>query len=178
VLGSLAASLVVLAMVGAAPAGRGGHRAERETLRRTQQLLDRLQQKDTEAIAATLHPEVTFTHPLSLSGKREDAVRRQGKDEVLGYLGGAFTLMDRIRFTNQRVSVAGGGGTAFAQADGDLTTADGRPYQNVYLFRIDWSSDRIIAIEEYANPLTFCQTFNNPLCAGRPANGDQRTPGG
>jgi hypothetical protein len=37
-------------------------------------------------------------------------------------------------------------------ADGDITTANGRPY-------------RIIAIEEYANPLTFSQTFPNPLCA-------------
>jgi ketosteroid isomerase-like protein len=155
-------------------AGLGGHRAERDTLRRTQQFLDRFEQKDTEAIAATLHPEVAFTHPLSLSGKRTDAARWQGKDAVLGYLGGAFTKMDRVRFINQRLSVAAGGETAFVQADGDLTTADGRPYQNVYVFRIDWRDGRIIAIEEYANPLTFCQTFTNPLCAGQPATGDQR----
>ncbi len=152
--------------------GHGGHRAERETRRRAQQFLHHLEHKGTEAIAATLHPEITFTHPLSLSGKREVAVRCQGTDRVLGYLGGAFTMMDRIRFTNQRISVAAGGGTAFVQADGDLTTSDGRPYQNVYIFRIDWRGDRIIAVEEYANPLTFCQTFNNPLCAGRPASGD------
>lgn len=93
---------------------------------------------------------------------------------MLGYLGDAFTMMDRIRFTNQRVSVAAGGGTAFIQADGDLTTADGRPYKNVYIFRIDWRDDRIIAIEEYANPLTFCQTFHNPLCARQPTSGDWR----
>ena len=136
-------------------------RAERETRRRTQQFLAHFEQKDTEAIAATLHPEITFTHPLSLSGKREDAARWQGTDRVLGYLGGAFTKMDRIRFANQRISVAAGGGTAFVQADGDLTTSDGRPYQNVYIFRVDWRGDRIIAVEEYANPLTFCQTFNN-----------------
>jgi ketosteroid isomerase-like protein len=178
VLGSLTTSLAVLAVAAAAPAGRGGHRAERETRRRAQEFLDRLEQKDTDAIAATLHPEVTFSHPLSLSGKRADAVRWQGKDRVLGYLGGASMMMDRIRFTDQRLSVAAGGGTAFVQADGDLTTADGRPYQNVYIFRIDWRGDRVIAIEEYANPLTFCQTFNNPLCAGRPASGDQRTAGG
>jgi ketosteroid isomerase-like protein len=141
-------------------------RDEHETVRRTQQLLDRIEQKDTEAVAATLHPQVMLAHPLALSGNRNDAVRWQGKDQVLGYFGGAFTMMGRIRFANRRVSVAGGGATSFVQADGDLTTADGRPYQNVYIFRIDWRGGRAIAIEEYANPLTFCQTFNNPQCGG------------
>jgi ketosteroid isomerase-like protein len=149
--------------------------SQHETLRRAQQFLDHFERKSTEEIAATLHPEVTFAHPLSLSGKREDAARWQGKDQVLGYIGGAFTKMDRIRFTNRRISVADGGGTAFVQADGDLTTSDGRPYQNVYIFRVDWRGDRIFAVEEYANPLTFCQTFDNPLCAGRPASGDQHS---
>ena len=137
----------------------------RETRRRTQQLLDRMEQRDIDAVAATLHPHVTLAHPLSLSGNRNDAARWQGKDQVLGYFGGAFTMMDRIRFTNPRISVATSGETSFVQADGDITTADGRPYQNVYIFRIDWHGALAITIEEYANPLTFCQTFNNPLCA-------------
>lgn len=143
-----------------------GSLAERETRRRTQQFLDGIEQKDPEAVAATLHPQITLTHPLSLSGNRNDAARWHGTDQVLGYFRGAFTMMDRVRFTNRRVSVAAGGETSFVQADGDLTTADGRPYQNVYIFRIDWHGGRAIAVEEYANPLTFCQTFNNPLCAG------------
>jgi ketosteroid isomerase-like protein len=141
-------------------------RDERETLRRTQQLLDCIEQKDTDAVAATLHPEIVLAHPLALSGNRNDAVRWQGKEQVLGYFGGAFTMMGRIRFTNRRVSVAHRGGTSFVQADGDLTTAGGRPYQNVYIFRIDWRGGRAIAIEEYANPLTFRQTFGNPPDSG------------
>ena len=82
-------------------------------------------------------------------------------------------MMDRIRFTNPRISVAASGETSFVQADGDITTADGRPYQNVYIFRIDWHGAQAIVIEEYANPLTFSQTFN--------ISGDDRptpTPGG
>jgi ketosteroid isomerase-like protein len=137
---------------------------ERETLRWTQQLLDRIEQKDTEALAAALHPLVVLAHPLALSGDRNDAARWQGKDQVLGYFRGAFTMMGRIHFINRRVSVTGGGRTSFVQADGDLTTADGRLYENVYVFRIDWRGGRASAIEEYANPLTFCQTFHNPLC--------------
>jgi ketosteroid isomerase-like protein len=139
---------------------------ERETRRRTQQFLDCIEHKDAEAVAAALHPRVMLAHPLSLSGKRTDAARWQGKDQVVGYFDGAFAMMGRIRFINRRVSVADGGGTSFVQADGDITTADGRPYRNTYIFRIDWRGGRAIAIEEYANPLTFCQTFNNPLCGG------------
>lgn len=137
-----------------------------------------MEQKDTEAVAAALHPQVTLTHPLALSGKRDDAARWQGREQVLGYIGQAFRMIERIRFTNRRVSITADG-TAFIQADGEMATADGRPYQNVYIFRIDWHGGRAIAIEEYANPLTFCQTFNNPLCDGDgQTSGDQRTPGG
>jgi ketosteroid isomerase-like protein len=146
-------------------------RDERETRRRTQHLLDCIEHKDTEAVAATLHPEVMLAHPLSLSGNRNEAARWQGKDHVLGYFDGAFTMMGRIRFINRRVSIADGGAPAFVQADGDITTADGRPYQNRYIFRIEWRGGRAIAIEEYANPVTFCQTFNNPLCGGWRAAG-------
>jgi ketosteroid isomerase-like protein len=139
---------------------------EPDTVRRTQHLLDCIEGKDTEALAAALHPQVTMAHPLALSGNRNDAHRWEGEDQVLGYFAGAFAMMGRIRFTNRRVSVVDTGATSFVQADGDITTADGRPYENVYVFRIDWNAGRAIAIEEYANPLTFCQTFNNPLCGG------------
>jgi ketosteroid isomerase-like protein len=136
--------------------------SQRETLRRAQQFLDSLEAKDAQALAATLDPEVTLTMPMSHTGDRHDAARWQGTEPVLGYFGGAFTKMDRIRFINRRVSVAASGATAFVQADGDFMATDDRPYQNVYVFRIDWRDGRIIAIEEYANPLAFIQTFGNP----------------
>ena len=136
--------------------------AERETLRRAQQFLDSIEAKAAEVLAAALDPHVTLTMPMSHTGDRHDAVRWQGRERVLGYFGGAFTMMDRIRFINRRISVATSGATAFVQADGDFTTADGSPYQNVYVFRIDWRDGQIIAIEEYANPLAFIQTFGNP----------------
>ncbi|MEV4411805.1 nuclear transport factor 2 family protein [Catellatospora sp. NPDC049609] len=165
-LGSLAG---MLWLAGGTVTGRGRRRVERETRQQAGRFLDRLERKDAAAIVEMLHPEVTFTHPLSLSGRRADAGRWEGRDQVLGYLDGAFTMMGRIRFANRRTSVVAGGATAFVQADGDLTTADGRLYQNVYVFRIDWCGERIVAVEEYANPLTFCLTFDNPLCAGRTA---------
>jgi ketosteroid isomerase-like protein len=70
--------------------------------------------------------------------------------------------MGRIRFADQRVSVVADGRTSFVQANGDFTTADGRPYNNVYVFRLDWRDGRVVSGEEYFNPVTFSNTFDTP----------------
>lgn len=149
------------------PQARGGlfdRWAELATERRTRHFLDMFERRDVDAVSAMLHPDVTLVHPLALSGDRADAARFTGRAEVLGYFADVFGNMRHIRFTDQRVTVAAGGGEAFVQADGDLTLGDGRPYQNVYVFRFEWRDGRIIAADEYANPLTFCQTIGSPLC--------------
>jgi ketosteroid isomerase-like protein len=38
-----------------------------------------------------------------------------------------------------------------------------RPYRNVYVFRLDWLDGLVVGIEEYANPITFCRTFDVPM---------------
>jgi ketosteroid isomerase-like protein len=81
----------------------------------------------------------------------------------MGYFGTVFAGMGRIEFTDVRVSVAAGGRTSFVQADGDFTTADGRPYRNVYVLRFDWRGGRIVGGEEYSNPVTFSESFGRPL---------------
>jgi hypothetical protein len=55
---------------------------------------------------------------------------------------------------------------SFVEADGDFTAADGRPYPNVYVFRLEWTPDgRILRADDYYNPVTVCKNFpENPLC--------------
>jgi hypothetical protein len=50
------------------------------------------------------------------------------------------------------------------QDNGRFATADGRPFQKVYIIRYDWNGSRLIGIEEYGNPVTFCKTFGHPNC--------------
>lgn len=56
------------------------------------------------------------------------------------------------------------GTTSISEAKGDFVTADGRPYRNVYVFRLDWHHGRVTAGVEYANPATICATFALPDC--------------
>jgi ketosteroid isomerase-like protein len=64
-----------------------------------------------------------------------------------------------------RVSSTADGRSSFVQFDGDFRTADGRPYRNVYIWRLDWHRGQLTTLEEYANPITYCQTFpGTPGC--------------
>lgn len=133
-----------------------------DTEKLTRALLEAIQRKDSAAVADLIHPDATLTVLLSLTGEPEDAGRWVGKDQVLAYHEGAFARMGRIAFTGVRVSVADRGASSFVHAAGDFTTADSRSYRNVYLFRFDWRAGLVARIEEYANPITFLNTFGQP----------------
>ena len=143
------------------PAGFAGIDAgtQADAVGQTRALLSALEGKDLPTIADLLDRQATLTLPLSFSGAPEPAVHFTGKDQVLGYLTGVFTTMGSIHFTDLRLSVTADGGTTFVQAKGDFTTADGRPYHNVYIFRYNWNDGHLVSIEEYGNPVTFTATF-------------------
>ncbi|AZM47489.1 hypothetical protein DMB38_18330 [Streptomyces sp. WAC 06738] len=130
----------------------------------TYEFIRALERKDLETVSELTHREATLTLPLSLTGKREDAARFTGKEQVLGYVQGVFTTMGEIDFTGVRVSTTTDGTTSFVQAAGNFTTADGRPYENDYIFRYDWKNGRLVHIEEYGNPVTFCNVIGSPAC--------------
>lgn len=142
-----------------------GDPKERWTERRTVRFLDAFQQKDIATVAGMLHPHATLVQPFALSGKREDAARFEGRDQVLAYFHGVFDTFTRVRFDDERISVVAGGDRSFVEANGDLVLPDGRPYENVYVFGLEWRDGRIVAIDEYANTVTFCQTIGGPECA-------------
>ncbi|RIQ34867.1 nuclear transport factor 2 family protein [Jiangella rhizosphaerae] len=137
---------------------------ERTTERRTNRFLAAFEREDAGAVRALLDPGVTFVNRMPLSGDRDDAVVLAGREAVMGYFQ-QVAQMGTIDFVGPDVTVAAGGGTSFAEADGDFVSADGRPYENVYAFRFDWRDGRIVAGTEYASPLTFGQTFPIEACA-------------
>ncbi|MCF6473049.1 nuclear transport factor 2 family protein [Nonomuraea sp. MG754425] len=135
-----------------------------DTERRTRALVAAFEHEDVAAVSAMLRDDSTFAIPLSFTGRKEDAARFTGRAEVLGYVKSAFATMGRIDFVDVKVSVIAGGKTSFVEAEGDFTTADGRPYRNVYVYRFDWRGGRMANGLEYANPITFCNTFSAPGC--------------
>lgn len=129
---------------------------------RVRAYLAALERKDERALAAQTHPDAALTHMLSFSGDPEPGARFDGGEAVLGYLRGVMAAMGTIRFADTRVSAANSDTTAFVQATGDFTAADGRPYRNVYIMRVDYTDGLVSRVEEYANPVTYTATFGAP----------------
>ncbi|QBI56510.1 nuclear transport factor 2 family protein [Streptomonospora litoralis] len=136
----------------------GAHAAEA----RTRAFLAALERKDVAELERSLHPQATLTIALSLTGAPEAAGHFAGKAEVLGYLRGITEGMDRIAFTDVRVSATAAGDTTFVQTTGAFTTADGRPYNNVYVMRLDWREGLLAHVDEYGNPVTYTSVFGEP----------------
>ncbi|MCP2280937.1 nuclear transport factor 2 family protein [Nocardia amikacinitolerans] len=151
-------------MVGNAPSASADVGPERKTEAATRALLEAFERKDLDAIDVLIDQNATLTIPMSFSGALEPAAHFANKDEILGYIGGVVTNFRSMRFTDLRISVAERGGTSFAQANGDFITADGRPYRNVYIYRFDWKDGLMVHTDEYANPITLCQTLENLNC--------------
>ena len=146
-------------------AEEGNGSSQVKTLRNTHKIIEALERKDLETVSAMTADRAVLQHALALSGDRDEAARFVGKEQVMGYIGGVFTMFGTINFTDVRVTVSADGRSSFVQANGDFTTADGRPYLNVYLFRYDWQNGQAVSIEEYANPVTFCRTVGHPTCS-------------
>lgn len=159
------AAAVACGLLLTAGEGEAG-RPQRDTEQRTLAFLEAVEREDLTAVARFQHPDITLTHPLAMSGGQQPDVVFNGREEALGYVRGLFAGMSRIRFVNLRIAVTNGGKVSFAEADGDFVTADGRPYRNVYVIRIEWSRDgRALRVDEYYNPIIACRTFQEPSCA-------------
>lgn len=128
------------------------------TEQRTRRWLDALSRRDYDAVAELFDEHIALLMRLPLDGAREP-VTFTGREQVLAYFHRAHELMPTTTVLDLRVSVTATGDTSFVQFNGDFTTADGRPYRNVYIWRADWRDGRMTALEEYANPVTFLQTF-------------------
>ncbi|ONK13867.1 nuclear transport factor 2 family protein [Streptomyces sp. MP131-18] len=138
----------------------GGKASERLTERWTRQYLDALERQDLAALGDRMRADVTVTQPITFSGNQEPDAVFEGKEAVTGYLTGLFGMMETIDFVDEQITVAAGGGSSFVQANGDFTTREGDAYRNVYV--LHFTFDRhgsVVAVNEYANPLTYCQTF-------------------
>lgn len=128
-----------------------------------ERFISALENKDVETISGLLDDRMTLVNPLSLSGDLADEVRFEGKEASLGYFRGVTERMGRIRFVDVEMSEVDDGRAVFFEANGDLTTADGVPYRNVYVLKFEFSGGLIVRQVEYANPVTFATTFGFPL---------------
>jgi ketosteroid isomerase-like protein len=128
------------------------------TLERTNRFLNAMEAADIEVMASMLDADVAWSARMSATGGL-DVEAVQGLDAFGARLMEIAGLMQSAKFADRRITVSADGTTSFVQSNGDFVTTDGRPYRNVYVFRFDWVDDKIVAWEEYANPVTIVKTF-------------------
>jgi ketosteroid isomerase-like protein len=124
----------------------------------TSRFLDLLEAGDRAGVAGMLDDQIVWSTPMSF-GSAGDGEPARGLQAFGSRLGSISGLMKSARFIDRRITASADAGTTFVQARGDFVTTDGRPYQNVYVFRFDWRDGKIVSWEEYANPLTIIRTF-------------------
>jgi ketosteroid isomerase-like protein len=129
-----------------------------ELVDQTNRFLDILEAADQAGMTAILDDQVVWSTPMS-SGDAGEGEPARGREAFASRLGSISGLMRSARFTDRRITASADNTTTFVQTKGDFVTADGRPYQNVYVFRFDWRDDKIVSWEEYANPITIIQAF-------------------
>lgn len=154
-----AGALTVQSNANARPSGASSAAA------RTAAFFAALERQDEDALRGLFAPSVRWENPMAISGNNDDnRTPLTGRDAVLDNFRSLQSLITTVRFTDLRITVANGGRTSVAEVRGDMTTAAGQPYRNVYVFRFDWLGGRIVAGAEYANPMTICVTFGPPGC--------------
>jgi len=129
-----------------------------ELVDQTNRFLDLLEAGNQAGMADMLDDQVVWSAPMS-AGPTEDSEPARGREAFGSRLGSISELMRSARFTDRRITASADTATTFVQARGDFVTVDGRPYQNVYVFRFDWREGKIVSWEEYANPITILRTF-------------------
>jgi ketosteroid isomerase-like protein len=129
-----------------------------ELVDQTNRFLDLLEAGNQASVADFLDDQVVWSAPMSFSGagEGEPAHGREAFGSRLAAIGG---LMRSAKFVDRRITGSADNATTFVQTRGDFVTSDGRPYQNVYVFRFDWRDGKIVSWEEYANPITILRAF-------------------
>ena len=153
------AAAAALALALAAPAAFAGSALQTAT-----QFMGALQARDVDAAAALLTDDVATVLMFHESGDTAPGALRRfdGKPATLAYFGGAAERLPRVAFVEVEVTEGTDGETVFVEARGDMDLVDGRPYANLYVWRLKVEDGRVAHIREYFNPVTAAQAFGRP----------------
>ena len=118
--------------------------------------------KDLEAFAATLHPDIVLRTPYAPSSFPSET---RGKDGVVEIWNNLFTTFGELLIPTYTVYATDESGFYVATWTVDIETPHGTRYrsENIGTFRVD--AGLIIEYVEFFNPLRFGQAMNLDLSA-------------
>lgn len=120
-------------------------------------LFQYMEKKDLDKVILGFTEEAVFAQPFSPQGA--DFAYR-GKSEIRKGLTGIFSLINKINYINQSYTISADGNTVFFETTGEMTLANGSPYNNSYVFRVDLNDkSEVVKVTEYMNSLYLAKTF-------------------
>jgi ketosteroid isomerase-like protein len=143
------------------------HDASAEDLGRA--YLKALQAKDKAAILALVTDDFELEVPMNVSGSNDGSDSWRGLDAAGEGWDMAFRIIEDLHYPGLEYTSGADRGVAFAEGMGKMRMANGRPYNNCYVFRFDAVGGKLKRIREYANPVTAAVAFGIPLPQSEPA---------
>jgi ketosteroid isomerase-like protein len=128
-----------------------------------EQYLVALQAKDKDAILAIVTDDFELEVPNNVSGTNDFSDSWRGLEAAKAGWDMAFRQIEVLHYTDLEITGGEGGKVAFAEGLGVMKMANGRPYENRYVFRFDVENGKIRRIREYLNPVTSAISFGIPL---------------
>jgi ketosteroid isomerase-like protein len=122
-----------------------------------------LQAKDKEAILAIVTDDFELEVPCNVSGTNDFSDSWRGLEAAKDGWDSAFREIELLQYTDLEFTGGEDGKVAFAEGLGVMKMANGRPYENRYVFRFDIENGKIRRIREYLNPVTSAVAFGIPL---------------
>jgi ketosteroid isomerase-like protein len=113
-----------------------------------------LQAKDKDAILPMLTDDFMLEVPFNRSGTNDLSDSWRGKEDASAKYDDAFRRIMILKYRDIVITPAADPNVAFLEAWGTMEMANGRPYDNRYIFRFDVQDGRIRRIREYVNPNT------------------------
>ncbi|MEO0697804.1 MAG: nuclear transport factor 2 family protein [Pseudomonadota bacterium] len=134
-------------------------------LEQTQAFFAALESGELGQIEALMAEDVVNTIPFDASGATTEDVFRifDGREQVMAYFAQAQQFIPEVAFVDPQITISASGDTAFVETRGNMQLADGRAYENLYVWRLDFENDQIVEITEYFNPVTAAIAFGRPL---------------
>jgi ketosteroid isomerase-like protein len=128
-----------------------------------------LQAKDKAAILSIVTDDFVLEVPMNTSGSNDLSDSWVGLEAASAGWDMAFSTIELLEYGELEITPGQDRNVAFAEGRGVMRMANGRPYENVYIFRFDVAGGRIKRIREYANPVTAAVAFGMPLPQTEPA---------
>lgn len=118
---------------------------------------------DKPGIMAVLAPDFALEVPSNLSGTNDMADSWYGLEAADANFDTAFRIIAVTAFSELEFTPGQNPDIAFAEGLGAMTMANGRPYNNRYVFRFDSRDGKLVRVREYVNPITSAIAFGLPL---------------